>query len=908
MTATASVPAVSIRKEEASERATPSARLQPAPLVGAVLAFAVGIVLAGKVWRPPVWWIVAAAFVLVTAAFFYRRALYPTLPLWPARLLCLTSLIFLGAVNLQLRQLTAPHIENDDRFARITDGREVVAEGYALRDGLRRPSAFGGEAQLVDVAVERVRDGAADLPLHFSLRLNIYSQGSDSEQTETTAEPGRNPKLLYGERLRFPAKLRQPRNFMNPGAFDERGYLEQQGIAALGSVRVDNVERLPGSSGTWWQQRLFAARRSLIAKIHLLWQEKDAELLAALIVGDRTGLDRETLTDYQRTGAYHILVVAGLKVGILALVIMWLLRCLRLNEWLATAGTIVATILYCLITDGGAPVIRATVMLVLYLVARLLYRDRNHLNAIAAAGLLMLLWDARSLFDAGFQLSFISVLAIAGIALPLLERTVEPYRRALKNFDSTEYDMQMPPRLAQFRLDLRMIIDRAAILLDNKKPARKVVSWVIIRGWRLAIGSVEVIVISVVLQLSLALPMAIYFHRAMTLSLPTNMVIVPLHGILLPVAGLALLLAYIWPPLAHVPAGITALLVHGMNHVVERLARLHLHDLAMSDLRVADPSWCMAMLVGATVVFAMLAPRWAAAGKRGGRMLTLASLLLLLAGNVALPIPPRPQLQPGMLEVTAIDVGQGDSILVVTPEGRTLLIDGGGSLGAEGRFDTGEDVVSPYLWSRGFTHLDAVALTHAHADHIGGLHSVLLNFRPRELWLGPEPMTPPITALLAQAKLANISVVNRNEAEEFSFGGANFHVLAPPHDWALHERAENNDSLVMKVAYGQTSALLEGDAEKKIEHLLANEDVSAGLLKVGHHGSSTSTQPELLTAVHPQFAVISVGYRSPFGHPRKDVLERLEHAHVKTFRTDTMGAVTFYLDGKSIAAKLAIER
>jgi competence protein ComEC len=894
MSTAATAPAQPFPKREETVFPEPVTRPQAAPLLWAAVVFAGGVILGSRIWRPSVWWLVTAALLLTAAIFFFIRRR------WLAHPSCLLALAFLGALNLQLQQMSASRPENDGRFVRITDGREVVVEGCALRDGVPRTSAFGGEAQLVDAAVENVLDGNISLPLKFSLRLNVYAQESYSEQAESEASSsGKIPQLLYGERLRFPVKLWQPRNFKDPGAFDERGYLAQQGIAALGSVRADRVERLPGNSGSFWKQRLSAARRSLLAKIHMLWKGEDGALLAALLIGDRTGLDRETMVDYQRTGAYHILVVAGLKVGILALAVMWLLRRLRLSDWLATAGTILATVFYCLLTDGGAPVIRATVMLVLYLVARLLYRERNPLNAIGAAALLMLVWDARSLFDPGFQLSFLSVLAIAGIALPLLQKTVEPYRVALRHFDSTDYDRELPPRTAQFRLDVRMVTQRLARLMGNR-----LANGMMLGAWRAAIFVADVVVISAILQLSLALPMAIYFHRAMTLGLPTNMIVVPLHGILLPIAGIALALAYIWPPLAHLPAAVTLLLVHWTNYVVERLAHFQFHNIAIGDVRVATPTWWIVAFLVATLLLAFAAMRW---GDMSGHGLAICSVLLLLAGAFAVLIPPGPHRQAGVLEVTAIDVGQGDSILVVTPAGRTLLIDAGGALGSESRFDTGEDVVSPYLWSRGFTHLDAIALTHAHADHIGGLHSVMLNFHPSELWLGPEPAIPQVEALVAQAHAENMTIINRTEGQEFSFGGANFHVLAPPRDWTLHQRPENNDSLVMKAMYGRTGALLEGDAEKKIEHLLAAEDVSAGLLKVGHHGSSTSTQPDLLAAVHPQFAVISVGYRSPFGHPRPDVLERLEQAHVQTFRTDTMGAVTFYLDGKHITPALPME-
>jgi len=287
------------------------------------------------------------------------------------------------------------------------------------------------------------------------------------------------------------------------------------------------------------------------------------------------------------------------------------------------------------------------------------------------------------------------------------------------------------------------------------------------------------------------------------------------------------------------------------------------------------------------------------------RALVVGSLAGLVLTATMLVTLTRPDFRPGVLEVTALDVGQGDSIFVVTPTGKTLLVDSGGSLGAAGTsFDIGEEVVSPFLWARGVTHLDAVAVRNGHADHMGGMRSVIANFRPHELWTGSVAVNPELIELLGYARERGVIVRRFSAGERFAFGGTELEVLAPDSSWTSSSTAENNDSLVLKVSYAGHAALLEGDAEKKVEQRIVRSDASADVLKVGHHGSLTSTAPELLAAVRPRFAVITAGKDNRFGYPKPQILARLQRAHVATYRTDVEGAVTFLIDQSGVRATL----
>jgi len=691
------------------------------------------------------------------------------------------------------------------------------------------------------------RQGAIWHPATGRFRLTIYGVPKD---TDCPCE--------YGDQLEMDIALRAPGQFENPGVFPYADYQARQGSAGMASLsRVGQVKKV-GEGGYPFLKKLYRWRDAIRTRILVSLSGVPEALLLALVVGD-AGLLTDTIRDtFSASGTTHILSISGSHLAFVALLVFgsvrWLilrlpvhfllrLSLFKIPSQCAALATALTVTVYALLAGGELATIRSLTMILVYLGAIWLVRDSDIKISLAVAALLILAFHPQAIFDISFQLSFVSVLSI----LLTLEWSASPPQ------ETGKVERGIRNRLTQ----------SARIMLLSTLGA--------------TVGTA---------------PLTLYyFHQFSWVGLLANPFIIPVAGGLIVPLGLLSALAIPFVAEGFPLAGVHQAIGTYYFEIISWFARLP----GASAHFASPPLWVVVIFYGVTGYLLISRASW----KRLLPLLCLFFSLFLGWGRL--------RLYPETLQITALDVGQGDATLFEFPNGKVMLVDAGSG----GDFDVGRMAVAPYLWQRGIQTVDYLVGTHPQMDHMGGLDFIVRAFSVGEVWTNGMESDAAFYSVfretLRQQRL--IPKAPHSGTPPMQIGDCSMAFLNPPKmapTWGEGLRTEvprrvgremNNRSIVFRLVCdgpnGDFSILMTGDIEREGQLRLreAHALLRSTILKVPHHGAHRAFDPAFLSAVAPRVAIISAGRRNRYRHPHPDVVTAYESAGVDLHRTDQQGAL-----------------
>ena len=733
--------------------------------------------------------------------------------------------------------------------------------------------------------------------------------------------------LRHGARLRVMTKLDREDDFRNPGVSQFTEYLERKGYDATGTIKSPLlIERLDDQRVFLPLAWVYSWRTRLQKEFTQRFSAETAGVLNAALLGNPHNISARSAEGFRAGGTFHILVISGLQIAFIAGVAIVIVRRITRRKLLQFLLAALFLWAYALAVGAETSVTRAALMFTLTAFAPVLSRRANSLNTVAGAGLLLLVLSPLDLFDPSFQLTFLSVVAIVCIALPLLEnmRRVGTWRPTMV----TPYPPQCSPWLKKLSEALfwserawraEMATSNIKYRLFKTAIAARLERWRVQKILRYALSA---LVISASVQITLLPLMILYFHRLSIASLVLNIFV----GVLMAVLALAALVAVMVSQVSTVPGGLFVVFAEKTNwlmtHLIDPFAAS-----GFASVRLPHYSgWAAGMyavyfslllvLVLALCKWNPLRPHAASSGlnRRMKRIVAFSFVATL----VTVILHPFSAAQPdGRLRVEFLDVGQGDSALVTTPDGTTILIDGGGRPSWTNRDDedgepaferdtrsVGERVVSEFLWSRGLDGVDYLIATHADVDHIDGLNDIARNFKVRGAIVARAPVDDREFAKFAHTlNQVGVPLQMVGSGDVLQLGSVLMDVFWPAPVHVTNSPSRNNDSLVLRVRFGEKSILFTADIEKETEAALirTGKDLHTDVLKVAHHGSKTSSTEQFIEAATPRVAVISVGRHSIFGHPNKEVVDRWRASGAQVLTTGEKGTISVVTDGRGLS-------
>ena len=638
------------------------------------------------------------------------------------------------------------------------------------------------------------------------------------------------PSMRMGSYVLIDGQVNAWSHAVNPGEFDMSDYYHTLGYqTSMKKVKFICTSQNYSKLG----QLRYQIKENAAAVLELILSEQDASVIKAMVLGDKGTLNPEIKKLYQKSGIAHILAISGLHISLIGLGLYKLLRKAGGGIWPAAMICIIIMIQYGLITGMSTSTFRAVFMFVLYLVAQMIGRTYDLLTALSMAAATIVMENPRYLFYSGFQLSFGAVLGIA-VVMPSMKEILNISKKS------------------------EIWIKAAQALLPG--------------------FSIFIITIPMLLHSFYEFPVYSFF---------LNLCIIPLMGVL------------VFLTLTGMGIGVFNKLIGTIITMPCHYILLFYETACKCTMTLPGSIWIIGkpsiLQIGVYYEIILIGYIWNKWLRKHGRRVAASHYgMLLTLGLLILTMRIHPYSR-----IVMLDVGQGDGIFIQTKSGQEILIDGGSSSNAK----LGTYQLIPFLKSQGVADLEAAVMTHSDSDHVSGMMELLENsdsggILVKKLIL-PQIIMPDnnYCKIRETAQLHQVPVYYIQRGDTFYVNEISFECVHPESGYLYEDANQYSTTLLMEC--GNFRALLTGDLEgaaetQVVSYLQQNHLIDGGItmLKVGHHGSRNGTGEALLQLLNPQIALISCGENNSYGHPHKEVLERLDTRKTKVYITKKSGAVT----------------
>ena len=770
---------------------------------------------------------------------------------WPIAsfFLIISFILVLGVFDIQKQNY---FIEDEWNIIQYIDKGKVTVEGIVIES----PLAFIDKNVLIIRCLRVIKDKSY-IPVSGNIRLAVPA----------------DLNFQYGDFIRFHSTLKRIHNFNNPGGFDYEHYLNLQGIYAAGFIADSSkIVLLRQNSASPIRLKLESFRFYLKQLIYKNAVSPQREIIEAMTIGNQKAIPTDVRDNFSKTGTSHILSINGLHIGIIAAsAFFFVFLILKSSQYmmlrfniikLAAAAAFFMVLISAFIAGMEIPVLRSTLMALIFLIALISGKQKDLYNTLALAALIILVILPEALFDSSFQLSFMAVLALIYI-VPRFS-------------DLTFPQLELLPLWGQ-----------------------SIIRYIYLSA--LVCGAVTIG----------TLPLIMYYsNRVSSITIIANLILVPLLGTLvLTISMFFILAAFFSPAIAGYLIKLASFFVQISVNIINKLAAPSWSSFNCTTPNIVEITFFYLFIFLVIQFIEAREKRKTQKGFSPRRFLIFKYLLITTVVFFAADLTyltARNKLSPD-LKITVIDVGQGNSTLVRFPGGKNMLIDGGGF--SDSSFDTGKSVLAPFLYHERISNVDTVVLSHPHPDHLLGLIYIMNNFALRQVWRSNLPIDLEDYPQWEKAiKLNNINVsLVSNKSPERIFYGVKVNVLWPS-NYSVQDMNNlsydevNDSSLVLKITFGKISFLIPGDISTDVEKQLikSKTDLHSDVLVVPHHGSAHSSSAEFIKAVACRYAIVSAGKANVFHHPHPSILQRYNDAGVNIFRTDRDGAVTITTNGNNL--------